>query len=133
MENRSIILFDGVCNLCNSAVQFVIQRDKRNNFLFASLQSTPGQELLQSHHLPAGNISSFVLVENRNIYLGSTGALRVAKKLNGIWPLLYIFIIVPKFIRDRVYYWIAKNRYKWFGKKNECMVPTPALKASFLE
>jgi len=133
MENRSIILFDGICNLCNSAVQFVIKRDKRNNFLFASLQSTSGQELLQRHNLPPVNNSSFVLIENENTYLGSTGALRVAKKLNGIWPLLYIFIIVPKFIRDTVYYWIAKNRYKWFGKKNECMVPTPALKARFLE
>ena len=133
MENRSIILFDGVCNLCNSAIQFVIKRDKRNNFLFASLQSPPGQELLQSYHMPLNNSGSFVLIENGNIYKGSTGALRVTKKLDGVWPLLYILIIVPKFIRDKVYYWIAKNRYKWFGKKNECMVPTPALKARFLE
>jgi predicted DCC family thiol-disulfide oxidoreductase YuxK len=132
LKERSIILFDGVCNLCNGAILFVIKRDKRNHFTFASLQSPAGQKILEEHHLPPANNKSFVLVENGRAYTGSVGALQVARKLDGLWPLLYIFIIVPKFIREKIYYWISKNRYKWFGKKDECMVPTPALKARFL-
>ena len=132
MNQRSIILFDGVCNLCNSAVQFTITRDKKNYFSFASLQSAQGQKILSQHNLPVNDIKSFVLIENGKPYTRSTGALKVAKKLKGLWPLLYSFIIIPKFIRDSIYKWIAGNRYKWFGKKNECMIPTAELKARFL-
>lgn len=127
-----IVLFDGVCNLCNSAVQFIIKHDKKNTFRFASLQSETGQKLLTKFNLPLNELNSFILVENNKVYNMSTGALRVAKKLNGILPLLYSFIIIPKIFRDSIYDWVARNRYKWFGKKEECMIPTPELKARFL-
>ncbi len=132
MNNCPVILFDGVCNLCNGAVQFVIKRDTKKYFSFASLQSVEGQKLLNEHHLPASDINSFVLIENEQAFTRSAAALRVTKKLNALWPLLYGFMIVPKFIRDGVYNWVAKNRYKWFGKKDACMIPTPELKARFL-
>jgi len=132
MAAHSIILFDGVCNLCNGAVQFVIKRDKRNQFLFASLQSEEGKKILREHHLPTNKLYSFILVEDGKVYDRSTAALKVVKKLDGFWHFFYGFIIVPKFIRDGVYNFIAKNRYQWFDKKNECMIPTPELKAKFL-
>ncbi|MBA2250217.1 MAG: thiol-disulfide oxidoreductase DCC family protein [Chitinophagaceae bacterium] len=132
MNERPVILFDGVCNLCNSAVKFVIARDKKKLFSFASLQSDEGQKRLTEHQLSSMDLDSFVLIENGKAYTRSDGALRVAKKLKGGWPLLYAFIIVPKFIRDGMYNWIARNRYKWFGKQDVCMIPTPELKARFL-
>ncbi|HEY5405594.1 MAG TPA: thiol-disulfide oxidoreductase DCC family protein [Ginsengibacter sp.] len=132
MYQHSIILFDGVCNLCNGAVQFVIKRDNKDQFLFASLQSDEGKEILKEYNLPSNKMNSFFLVENGKVYDKSTAALRVLKKLNSLWRLFYIFIVVPKFIRDGVYNWIAKHRYQWFGQKDECMIPTPELKAKFL-
>ncbi|MEO6327763.1 MAG: thiol-disulfide oxidoreductase DCC family protein [Ginsengibacter sp.] len=132
MSQHSIILFDGVCNLCNGTIQFIIKRDKKGYFNFASLQSLEGQKLLELHKLPLNNFNSFILIENERAYTRSTGALKVLKKLSGLWPLLYVFILIPKFIRDLVYNRIATNRYKWFGKKDECMIPTPQLKARFL-
>jgi predicted DCC family thiol-disulfide oxidoreductase YuxK len=132
MDKKAIILFDGICNLCNGAVQTVIKHDPDGKFQFASLQSNEGQKLLQQYQLPANNFNSFVLIQNGNVYTKSTGALRVAKQINGWWKLLYVFIVLPKFIRDPVYNWIANNRYKWFGKHDECMIPTPELKARFL-
>jgi predicted DCC family thiol-disulfide oxidoreductase YuxK len=132
MDDKPIILFDGVCNLCNGAVQTVIKHDSNGNFLFASLQSNEGKKLLAQYRLPADDLNSFVLIQNGKAYTKSSGALKVVKQLTGSWQLLYAFIIVPKFIRDWVYVWIANNRYKWFGKKDECMIPTPALKARFL-
>ena len=132
MYQHSIILFDGVCNLCNGAVQFVIKRDTKNQFLFASLQSEEGKQILEDHNFPMNKMDSFFLVENGKVSDKSTAALKVLKKLSGPWSLLYGFIIVPKFIRDGVYNWIAKNRYQWFGQKDECMIPTAELKAKFL-
>lgn len=132
MQQNSTILFDGVCNLCNGAVQFVIRRDKKKYFTFASLQSEEGQRLLKKFDLPSTDFNSFVLIENDKSFTRSAAALKVSKKLNGLWPGLYGFMIVPKFIRDGVYNWIAKNRYKWFGKKDACMIPTQELKARFL-
>jgi predicted DCC family thiol-disulfide oxidoreductase YuxK len=128
----NIILFDGVCNLCNRSVQFIIKRDKKKLFRFASLQGETGQEILRRFGLPADDLNSFIFLENDKIYTRSTGALRMLKALGGGWKLLYGFIIVPRFIRDAVYNWIARNRYKWYGKKDECMIPTPALKERFL-
>lgn len=133
MADSSIVLFDGVCNLCNSSVQFIIKRDKKKKFLFAPLQGKKGQEIFLKHSLPAGELNSFILAEGDNIYIKSTGALRMLKKLGGPWSLLYAFIIVPPFIRDGIYSWVAKNRYKWFGKKDSCMIPTPDLKERFLD
>jgi predicted DCC family thiol-disulfide oxidoreductase YuxK len=133
MEIKKIVLFDGVCNLCNNSVQFILKRDKKNQFMFGSLQGTAGQAYLKKFNLPADTLNSFMLVEDDKLYTRSTGALRMLKHLGGGWALLYGFIIVPKFIRDAVYNWIAANRYKWFGKKEECWLPTKELKTKFLE
>ena len=133
MENKSILLFDGVCNLCNRSVQFIIKRDRKKQFLFAPLQGKTGQDLLQRFNLPANNLNSFVLVEKDKVYTRSSAALRVSKTLGRGWQFFYVFMIVPRFIRDGVYNLIAKNRYKWFGKKNSCMIPTPELKDRFLD
>lgn len=132
MDHKAVILFDGVCNLCNKSVQFIIKRDKKDIFRFTSLQSETGQSLLERHELPTKELSSFVLVEDGKVYTRSTGALRVARKLSGAWPLLYAFIIVPSFIRDAVYNFIGTNRYKWFGKQESCWLPSPAYKNKFL-
>lgn len=133
MKNNSVILFDGVCNLCNASVQFVIKHDPAARFTFASLQSDSGQKLLEQYHLQQTNFNSFVLIENEVAYTKSTAALLVAKRLKGLYKLFYGFIIVPKFIRDAVYSLVAKNRYKWFGKKDSCMIPTAALQSKFLK
>lgn len=128
-----VILFDGVCNLCNASVQYVIKHDKKRLFRFASLQSSFGERILRENNLSANVFNSFILLDNNKIYTRSTAALHVAKKLNGLIKLLYGFIIVPKFIRDFVYDVIAKNRYKWFGKKEACWIPMPELKSLFFE
>jgi predicted DCC family thiol-disulfide oxidoreductase YuxK len=113
-------------------VQFILLRDKKDRFRFASLQSDYGQNLLREHNLPTESFNSLVLVENGKIYQKSTAALRIARKLKGLWPLLFAFIIIPPFIRNFVYDIIAKNRYRWFGKKEECMLPRPEWKQKFL-
>lgn len=132
MYNR-IILFDGVCNLCNAAVQYVIKHDKKKLFHFASLQSETGQIFLKKHSLSSTDFNSFILVYEDQIYSKSTAALMVAKNLDGAIKLLSGFIIVPVFIRDAVYNLIARNRYKWFGKQDNCMIPTPDLQSRFLK
>ena len=129
---HSIILFDGVCNLCNGAVNFVIKRDPRNVFKFTPLQEKQGVLLLKKHAVDARKLDSIVLIENGNVYIKSSAALRIAKKLSGLWPLFFVLLIIPSFIRDGVYDFIAKNRYKWFGKKEQCMIPTPGLREKFL-
>jgi predicted DCC family thiol-disulfide oxidoreductase YuxK len=130
---KYVILFDGVCNFCNSSVQFVIKRDPNQQFRFASLQSQYGQQVLAQHQLPQNEFNSFIFIENGEIYTKSTAALRVAKQLSGLWPMLYGFIIIPSFIRDAVYNFIAKNRYRWFGKREACMLPTPQQRQLFLD
>ena len=127
-----VILFDGVCNLCSGSVQFILKRDKDKKFLFASLQSSFGQKILTQFNLPTDNFNSFILYQDGKIFSKSTGALKMFSQLQG-WKWVRIFWIVPKLIRDTVYSLIANNRYKWFGKKEECMVPTPELKERFLE
>ena len=128
----NILLFDGVCNLCNGFVKFVIKRDKKNIIKFASLQSDAGQKILLQHHLPVSEFQSFVYIANNKVLLKSTAALTLMKDIGGGWQLMYGFIIVPKFIRDYVYSIVAKNRYKWFGKQNNCMIPTKELMSKFL-
>ena len=130
-KDHPVILFDGICNLCNASVQYVIKHDPEHVFHFASLQSSFGQKILSKYNLPLNDFNSFVLFKNNKIYTRSTAALMVARKLKGFIRFLYAFMIIPKFIRDAVYNIIAKNRYKWFGKKNECWVPTPELKSLF--
>ena len=132
MPGEPIILFDGVCNFCNSAVNFVIKRDKRSSLKFAALQSKIGRQLLAAHQQPANDFQSFLFIENGKIYTRSTAALRVCRYLNGLWPVMYGFIIVPAFIRDGIYNWISKNRYQWFGKKEECMIPDAGVRSRFL-
>jgi predicted DCC family thiol-disulfide oxidoreductase YuxK len=132
MNTQPIILFDGVCNFCNSAVNFTLKRNAKADIFFAPLQSAAGQKLLAQYHLPANNMQSFVFIEKEKPYKQSTAALKVARHLRGLWPLCYGFIIVPKFIRDGIYNWIAKNRYKWFGMRQSCMIPTHEVKARFL-
>jgi predicted DCC family thiol-disulfide oxidoreductase YuxK len=133
MDSRPIVFFDGVCNLCNKSVQFIIKRDKKKKFLFASLQGKHGQELLKKNDLPTDALNSFLLLEGERLYAHSTGALRVLKHLGGGWKILYGFIVLPKLLRDPIYNIIARNRYKWFGKKDQCMIPEPGLKERFLE
>lgn len=130
-NTNPVILFDGVCNLCNSSVQFVIKHDPKRQFRFASIQGDYGQQVLKQFHLPPDSLNSFILLKDNQIYTHSTGALKVAKQLSGAWPLLYAFIIIPAFIRNAVYQFIANNRYKWFGKKESCAMPSPELKALF--
>lgn len=131
-SNKGIVLFDGVCNLCNASVQFIIKRDKKDFFRFASLQSDTGAALLKSAGLPAGYLTSILYIENGRHYKESTAALKIAKNLPGAWPLLYVFIVIPAFIRNFFYRIIAANRYRWFGQKNECMIPSPDLKQKFI-
>ena len=132
MNDKPVILFDGVCNLCSASVQFILKRDKEKNFLFASLQSDYGQKLLKRYDLPTDTFNSFILFEEGKIFTRSTAALKMFSQLKG-WKWVRLFGAVPKFIRDAVYNVIAKNRYRWFGKKNECWLPTPELKARFLD
>lgn len=131
-STHSIILFDGVCNLCNGAVNFVIKRDKSNVFKFAPLQENSGILLLKKHAIGPQKLDTIILIENDRVYLKSTAALRISKKMSNLWPLLYVCILLPKFLRDAVYDYIAKNRYTWFGKKDQCMIPSPATKDKFL-
>ena len=133
MNEHPVILFDGICNFCNSAVNFVIKRDRKKQIVFAPLQSDRGKKLLQQYGLPADDMQSFVFIDKGKAYTRSTAALKVCRYLSPLWPLCYGTIIVPKFIRDGIYNWIAKRRYKWFGVQQECMIPTPEIKARFLD
>ena len=130
--NKPVILFDGVCNLCNASVRFIIRRDRKNNFRFASLQSDFARQLFQQLQFDASGIDSVVLYENGKLYVRSTAALKIARSLSGLWFLLYGLIVVPPFIRDAVYDFIAHNRYKWFGKKDFCAMPEPGMKERFI-
>lgn len=135
MENSNvhkIILFDGICNLCNSAVIFVIKRDKKDVFRFAALQEELGTALLKKHKIDPAETDSIILVDGDKAYTKSTAALHIARQLGGWYRLLYGFIIVPVFLRNWIYDYIAKNRYTWFGKRETCMIPTPALRSKFL-
>jgi predicted DCC family thiol-disulfide oxidoreductase YuxK len=132
MSNHPVILFDGVCNLCNNSVLFVIKRDPKSRFRFASLQSQYGQEQMRRFNLSTSDLNSVLLVKEGKLFQKSSAALEIAGMLNGGWPLLYLFKIVPPFIRNWVYDWIARNRYAWFGKKDACMIPTPELKSRFI-
>lgn len=127
-----VILFDGVCNLCNASVNWIIDRDKRNVFQFASLQSDYGKSVIEQYNIKGNYMDTVVLLEGNKIYLRSEAALRILKHLGGIYSFLYLFIITPTFLRDFVYNLVAKNRYKWFGKQDNCRILTPDLKAKFL-
>lgn len=126
-----VILFDGVCNFCDVSVQFILNRDPNETFHFASLQSEAGQELLNKYHV-RDDVDSMILIENDKVYYKSSAALRISRHLRGAWKLLYVFMVVPAPIRNVVYDLIARNRYKWFGQKESCMLPPPNVRKRFL-
>ncbi len=132
-EPHGLVLFDGVCNFCNDRINFIIKHDTKNYFRFAPLQSETGKKVLRENGRDEADPDTFILVENGKAYDRTTAALRIARKLNGAWPLMYAFIIVPPFIRDVVYRIIAKNRYRWWGKKESCMIPTPEVRKKFVD
>jgi predicted DCC family thiol-disulfide oxidoreductase YuxK len=130
-ETKSIVLFDGVCNFCNGSVNFIIGRDAADRFRFAALQSETGRRLVEQFGL--SEIDSIILIEDDKAYIHSTAALRIARRLGGILAPLYAGIIVPKFMRDFLYKTFASNRYRLFGRKDECMIPSPQVRAKFLD
>ena len=129
---QPVIFFDGVCNLCNAAVQFIIKHDEAAVFKLAALQSAAASRLLVNLPSNETTADSILLLENGKLYTRSTAALRIAKHLNGRWKLLYILIYVPRFIRDAVYKLVAQNRYRIWGRQDSCMVPAPELQQRFL-
>lgn len=130
---QPIVLFDGVCNFCNGTVQFILARDYEEKFRFAPLQSSAARELLEDCSLPGGRVDTIVLADGEKCFVKSTAALRIARELSGLWPILYVFVIVPRPLRDWFYDAFAKRRYSWFGKRESCFVPSEELKARFLE
>lgn len=129
---HGVIFFDGVCNLCNASVQFVLRRDPRGYFRFASLQSNTAQELLRGVPGAPEELATIVLLENGACYTRSEAVLRIARRLSGLWPTLYVFKLIPRFLRDPIYNFIARHRYRWFGKRESCMLPEPGLRERFL-
>ena len=133
IKHQKIILFDGVCNLCNGSVLFILEREKFSVLQFASIQSETGKELLKKYGLPPDYNQAVVLIDSGKIYLGSTAALKIGQGLRFPWSVMSsLGLIVPKFVRDWVYKQIAKYRYRWFGKREVCMIPTEGLKSRFI-
>ncbi|MEN0050827.1 MAG: thiol-disulfide oxidoreductase DCC family protein [Bacteroidota bacterium] len=132
LKQHPILLFDGVCNLCNGFVQFVIKIDPEGVFQFASLQSETGQQLLKKHNLPSKELKSVVLIHQNIAYTHSDAPLEAARLLGGFWQLFYAFKVLPLGLRNAIYNWIARNRYRWFGKQESCWLPTPELKERFV-
>ncbi|MGE5943890.1 MAG: thiol-disulfide oxidoreductase DCC family protein [Flavobacteriales bacterium] len=132
--DKKLILFDGVCNLCNSSVQFIIKHDKKDRFLFASLQSDVGKNIIEVFDIDTNKTDSILLyTPKKGVDYKSTAALKIASHLGFPINFLVLFFIIPPFIRNWVYDYIARNRYKWYGKKESCWIPTPELKSKFLE
>lgn len=131
-NDKPLLFFDGVCNLCSGFVQFVIEHDPEAKFRFASLQSEAGQQVLREMNMSETELSTVVLLKNGKTYTHSDVALEMSRDMGGLWNLFYVFKIIPKPIRDKIYDWVAANRYKWFGEKEACWLPTPELQARFL-
>ncbi len=131
-DNDMIILFDGVCNLCNGAVQFIIKWDHKKRFKFASLQSDSGQELLKSYGENTKSFESLIFIDRGTVYKKSTGALRIGRLLGGMWPLVGLGLVIPGILRDPVYTAIAMSRYQFFGKQDSCMIPQKEILDRFL-
>ncbi len=127
-----LILFDGVCNFCSFWVRFLIRRDPDKRFRFAALQTSAGQEALRRLGLSADQLTTMILAEGDRHHVKSSAALRIARRMKGLWPLLFAFIVIPAPIRDFFYDFIARNRYRWFGKQESCMIPTPDVRERFL-
>ena len=131
-ENASVILYDGVCNLCNASVRFILKYEKKPYYLFAPLQGKYASEIRNKYALPE-DADSVVLLENNQIYTASTAALRIAQNLKIPWRWMLVFKALPISLRDGIYHWIARNRYRWFGKKDTCEIPSPEIAHRFLE
>ncbi|HEX2202676.1 MAG TPA: thiol-disulfide oxidoreductase DCC family protein [Longimicrobium sp.] len=127
-----VVLFDGVCNFCNASVNFIIDRDPRGRLRFAALQSEAGEAFLRGAGMPTADFDTVVLVEDGRVHTRSDAALRIARRLSGAWPLLAAFRVVPRPLRDLVYDLVARNRYRLFGKRDACMLPSPEVRARFL-
>ena len=133
-EGKLIVLFDGVCNFCNDSVQRIIKNDSKDRFRFASLQSDIGQKLTAERRIDTSQVDSIILIDPGNsYYIKSTAALKIAGKMDGFYPILQIFLILPESLRDIIYDYVAKNRYQWFGKREECKIPTPKERNKFIE
>lgn len=134
LTDPDIILFDGVCNLCNGLVQFILKRDPRRRFRFASLQSDVGRELMARHGLDPDRLDTVVLLRDGRAHTRSDAAIRILSSLQGgAWRLLRALLIVPRFLRDPVYNLVGRNRYRWFGQQDQCMLPTPENRQRFLD
>ena len=133
-ENKKIILFDGVCNLCDKSVQFIIKHDKKDVFRFVALQSDLGKKIIKHIGIDTTKTDSIILYQPGMAYFyKAEAALKITKELGGIYIVLSLFSVLPNSLSNLVYDWIAKNRYKWYGKKDECMIPSPEMKAKFLQ
>lgn len=131
-SSRRIVFFDGVCNLCNGTVDFLVSRDRKHQLRYASLQSEIGQRMLTVFGLPTTEFGSFIFLDQGRLHMRSAGAIRVAMRLGGLWTLMGVFLVVPPVLRDAVYDWVARNRYRWFGKRDTCRLPTPEERILFL-
>jgi predicted DCC family thiol-disulfide oxidoreductase YuxK len=132
MQTQPVILFDGVCNFCHAGINFIIKQDKKKVFRFAALQSNAGQRLLQKHGLSTEKFESFILIDKGKVYQKSTAGIKVYNQLPWYWKWTQLAWLVPSFLRDGVYNWVARNRYKWFGKKGACMVPSADVRSRFI-
>lgn len=128
-----VVLFDGICNLCNGAVQFLLRRDRQRRFRFAALQSATGRRLLQQHGLAADGLATIVVLEEGHLRLRSDAALLLARRLPWPWPLWTVFLVCPRPLRDALYDFVARNRYRWFGRRESCLLPTPETADRFLD
>lgn len=128
-----VVLFDGVCNLCNSSVNWIIDHDKKNVFRFASLQSDYGKGVVEKLKLHGNYMDTVVMVEDERAWMRSDAVLQILNRLGGLYSFAMVFYIVPRIIRDAIYKYVAANRYKWYGKRDSCRIPTPALKSKFIE
>ncbi len=131
--NERIVLFDGVCNFCNFWIQFALKRDRNRNLMFTSLQGETAKKLLPQYGIDPEVLTSVIFIDQGVVYKESSAALHVCRYLDGGWKILYALIIIPAFIRDGIYKWIGRNRYKWFGKQESCMLPTPEQRSRFLD
>ena len=132
VQESPILLFDGVCNLCNASVQWVLNHDRKGQFRFAALQSELGQQYLQQHGFDSAHFDTVIGAVGERLFLRSDAPLEIVRRIGGFWQLLYFFKILPRPIRDALYNFVARNRYRWFGRREECMLPRPEWKDRFL-
>ena len=131
-DYHRIIVFDGVCNFCNVSVDFVIARDPQKKYKFGTLQSDAGQAILRKCHLNTQDFETFLYIEKGHVFTRSTAALKVVRGLTGLWPMLYVFMVIPCALRDGVYQFIARRRYRWMGKRESCRIPDSTEQARFI-